>query len=445
MWHLRDLLRSRSQGRVFTLPLAKVSGCAFGIGLLLHHALAAYDANAQGLANLPPPPAAPTAAPAAAAATSPAAAPAPTTPAPKPIVADDRWCGIEPPHPVDTTPIPCKYPGLPCGPVSADQISHGSGGDSTEDLDGDGQPDLTLAGRRDVPKTEIYAAIYRSTDAGYVLADYHAVPSRAEPTMASVLLAAPGSPPLLRDGYDIVESTSKTTSIARLRRFDGQRFRTLLSFCAHRAEPTLGLAMGVREGHNRVEIVDIDKDGQKEIVIHGLIRPTVFRFAESGLGLIEDANLGQIYRDTSPEGVRVKALRAESTRLLENGQVKRAAETLLRAQAAASYDLTLTLDLCGLLLRSGQAEKAIDLLGRARYQAPDQASVYCALGRAYRALGDSSGERASLSTCLEKNPDDALRSEAESRLRQLTPTPTPPPSPNPTPAATAPPTPGSLP
>jgi hypothetical protein len=430
MRSLRDTLR----GRTWRLTWAQLmaAGCVFvcgsGLGLLVKSAAAAPpaaypplrfagDGTGRGVT--------PTAGAAGLEAGAPAGRPGASTAgastalaSAKPIVPDATWCGIESPRAADSAPLPCKYPGLPCGPVSADQISHGAG-ESTEDLDGDGQADLTLAGRRDVPKTEIYAAIYRATDAGHVLVDYHAVPPRAEPTMASVVLAAPGSPPLLRDGYDMVESASRTVSIARLRRFDGQRFRTLLTFCAHRAEPAPGAPLGVREGHNRVEIVDIDKDGQKEVVIHGLIRPTVYRFAESGLGLIEDPNLGQIYRDTSPEGQRVKALRAEATRLLESGQVRRAAETLLRAQSATTYDIVLTLDLCGLLLRSGQAEKAIELLSRARYQAPDQASIYCALGRAYRALGDAAGERTSLHICLEKSPDDALRSEAESRLRQL--------------------------
>ena len=41
-------------------------------------------------------------------------------------------------------------------------------------------------------------AIYRATEAGYVLADYRAVPPRAEPTFASVVQATPGAAPPMR-------------------------------------------------------------------------------------------------------------------------------------------------------------------------------------------------------------------------------------------------------
>lgn len=355
----------------------------------------------------------------------PSAPPAPAASAQQPtasinIVADDRWCGIEAARPAPEPALPCKHAGLPCGPVTADQINGGAG-DVGEDLDGDGRPDLTLAGRHDVAKPEIYAAIYRSLEAGYVLADYHAVPLRSEPTVASVLLAAPGSAPLLRDGHDILEPGGKTLSIARLRRFDGQRFRTLLTFCAHRAEPITGGAGTLREGHNRVEILDVDKDGQKDVVIHGLIQPVAFKFADGGLSLVEDATLSQLYRDSSPEIRRAKELRAEASRLVEQSQLRRAAETLQRARASMPYDVGLTQDLCDLLIRTGQADQAVELLGRARFQAPDKAVVHCALARAYRAQGSVAivAERTALRTCLAKNPDDSLRTEAEARLREL--------------------------
>lgn len=329
--------------------------------------------------------------------------------------ADAIWCGIELAKTAPEPPIPCKHPGLPCGPVSADQVSRGAG-EVGEDLDGDGSPDLTLAGRREVPRPEIYAAIYRSTEAGFVLSDYQAVPARAEPTMASVILAAPGSAPLLRDGYDIVESNGRTQSIARLRRFDGQRFRTLLSFCAHRAEPVAGR---LREGHNRVEIVDIDKDGQKDVVIHGLIAPLAFRFAGSGLTLSQDATLTQMYRENSPEMQRVKTLRAEAAKLIAEGQLRRATDVLSRAQAALPHDVDLALDLAALQIRTAQEERALQILQRARFQAPERAAIYCAQARAHRALREPASERNALRACLEHHPDDELRSEAEARLRTL--------------------------
>lgn len=357
------------------------------------------------------PPAAPAASPAPTPVGGPAAGPANASA----LVADARWCGVELAKPAPEPPIPCKHPGLPCGPVSADQISRGSG-EVGEDLDGDGSADLTLAGRREVPRPEVYAAIYRSTEPGFVLADYQAVPPRAEPTMASVILAAPGSAPLLRDGYDMVESNGRTHSIARLRRFDGQRFRTLLSFCAHRIEPTAGR---LREGHNRVEIVDIDKDGQKDVVIHGLIAPVAFRFAEGGLTLNQDAALSQLYRENSPEMQRVKTLRAEAAKLIAGGQLRRAAEVLARAQAALPHDVDLTLDLASLQIRTAQEDKALQLLQRARFQEPERAAIYCAQARAHRALREPASERNALRACLDHHPDDELRSEAEGRLRAL--------------------------
>ncbi len=150
------------------------------------------------------------------------------------IVPDSKWCGIEASaSPMDSA-MPCKLTTLPCGPIGADRILNNSGED-TDDLDGDGQRDLVVGGRLSVNSKEIFAAIYRGSDSGYVLSDYRVVPARAEPTYASVLLTENGKPPLLRDGHDLVESNGRSHSHARLRRFDGQRFRTLLTFCAHRS------------------------------------------------------------------------------------------------------------------------------------------------------------------------------------------------------------------
>lgn len=331
------------------------------------------------------------------------------------LVPDAQWCGVDAARPAADPPVPCKHPGLPCGPVSADQISRGAG-EVGEDLDGDGNPDLTLAGRREVPKPEVYAAIYRGTDAGYVLTDYQVAPPRGEPTLVTVILAAPGSAPLLRDGFDVVESGGRTHSTARLRRFDGQRFRTLLSFCAHRADQVGGR---LREGHNRVEIVDVDKDGEKDVVVHGLIAPAVYRFVSGGLSLLPDPALAQLYRENSPEMGRVKTLRAEAAKQIAAGQLRRAAELLTRAHAAMPYDVDLMLDLAGLQIRTGLESRSLDLLSRAQFQAPDRAAVYCAQARAHRALREAASERIALRACLDRSPDDELRSEAEARLRVL--------------------------
>ena len=335
-------------------------------------------------------------------------------------VADAQWCGIDSGRPAAEPPLPCKLPGLPCGPVSAEQI-RGGGGDLAEDLDGDGQPDLIIGGRREVPKPEIYAAIYRTTSAGLVLTDYRAMPPRAEPTFASVVQVTPGSAPMLRDGYDLLEAGGRTLSIARLRRFDGQRFRTLLTFCAHRVEPSA--AGAAREGQNRVEFVDIDKDGTKEVVVLGLLRPTVFRFSEGGLALTEDAALSQLFRDSSPEGVRSKALRAEAARLTAAGQVRRAADTLQRAFALAAYDVDLGRELVTALLHSDQASRALDLLARLQNQAPERTALTCAVAATQRALHNPTAELAALKQCVERETDETLRTAALTRLGELQPPP----------------------
>lgn len=349
--------------------------------------------------------------------------PAPTREAARPgpaasptPLADAQWCGIDASRPAPEPPPSCKLPGLPCGPVAAEQI-RGGGGDPAEDLDGDGQPDLIIGGRREVPKPEIYAVIYRATEAGYVLADYRAVPPRAEPTFASVVLATPGTPPLLRDGYDLLEPGGRTLSIARLRRFDGQRFRTLLTFCAHRAEP--GVAGEQREGLNRVEFIDVDKDGTKEAVVLGLIRPTVFRASDGGLLLTEDAALTQLFLQTNSEAVRARNLRADAARLTATGEVRRAADTLQRAYALAPYDVDLGIELATALLRSEQPLRARDLLLRLQYKAPERAALSCAMAAAQRALRNPAAELPALKLCAERETDEALRTAALNRLREL--------------------------
>lgn len=359
---------------------------------------------------------------------SPAASPG------SPPLADAQWCGIEASRPAPEPPPSCKLPGLPCGPVGVEQI-RGGGGDPAEDLDGDGQPDLIIGGRREVPRPEVYAVIYRATEAGYVLADYRAVPPRAEPTFASVVLATPGSAPLLRDGYDLLEPGGRTLSIARLRRFDGQRFRTLLTFCAHRAEP--GVAGEQREGLNRVEFIDVDKDGTKEAVVLGLIRPTVFRASESGLALTEDAALTQVFLQTHPEAVRARTLRADAARLTAAGEVRRAADTLQRAYALAPYDVELGIELSSALLRSEQPLRARELLLRLQYKAPERTSLSCAMAAAQRALRNPAGELPALKLCAERESDETLRAAALTRLRELQQPAAPPASPAAPPPASA--------
>lgn len=366
-------------------------------------------------------------------------APASTAAAPS---ADAQWCGIDSARPAPEPALPCKLPGLPCGPVPAEQI-RGGGSDPAEDLDGDGQPDLIIGGRRELPKPEVYAAIYRATEAGFVLADYRAVPPRAEPTFASVVLATPGAAPLLRDGYDLLEPGGRTVSIARLRRFDGQRFRTLLTFCAHRSEPSA--AQGPREGLNRVEFVDVDKDGTKEAVVLGLIRPTVFRISDSGLAFTEDAALTQLFLQSNPEAVRARALRAEAARLTTPAQARRAADTLQRAYALSSYDVDLGIDLVNALLRSEQPGRAAELITRLQNKAPERSALFCAMAAAQRSLRNPAAELAALKPCSERETDETLRSAAVTRLRELQQPPAQPSPPENPPPPAAPSSPASAP
>lgn len=360
-----------------------------------------------------------------------APAEAPAAPAPPPRAAtppvdlttlpDGEFCGVQPAGDGGAPPS-CKLPGLPCGPVPAARIGQG-GAEAHDDLDGDGRADITLAGRRDAPRAEAYGVIYlaRGTEGeegAYVLSDYHPVDSRADPQVATPALRLPSGPPLLRDGFDLPpDSAGGTLSIARLRRWDGQRFRTLLRFCAHRAAPLP--AGGAREGHNRVDFIDVDRDGTPEVVISGLLRPTVYRLAPGGLQLAEDAPLTERYRDESPQEQRARALRAEAARLVEEGQFRRAATTLARAHDIAPYNVEVLVQLGAALVRSGEAQRAVEALRKAEGLAPERPAPSCGLAEAYRKLDDGAAERKALEACLAKGPGPERRRGAEERLRAL--------------------------
>lgn len=334
------------------------------------------------------------------------------------MVADARFCGIESPsaHPEPT--MPCKLTTLPCGPVSADRI-FGNSGEETDDLDGDGLRDLVVGGRLSVQSKDVFAAIYRGSDAGFMLTDFRVVPPRAEPTFASVLLTEPGKPPVLRDGHDLVESNGRSHSVARLRRFDGQRFRTLLTFCAHRSEPSSGLPGGVRQGLNRVDFIDVDKDGSKDVVIQGLLAPTVFRFSEGGLMLLEDRGLTRSFREQGPEAVRARLLRDDAEKLLDAGEVRRAAELYQRAYLSMPYDIELGLLAADAQVRGGLPERALEMLTRLRFQDPERGTTACTLAATYRAMRNPVGELPALRACVEKETDEVRKRQAMSRLREL--------------------------
>lgn len=333
-------------------------------------------------------------------------------------VADARWCGIESPTSQPEQTAPCKLTTLPCGPVSADRIFNNSG-EETDDLDGDGLRDLVVGGRLSVQSKDVFAAVYRGSEGGFLLTDFRVVPPRAEPTFASVLLTENGKPPVLRDGHDLVESNGRSYSVARLRRFDGQRFRTLLTFCAHRSEPSTGLPGGVRQGLNRVDFIDVDKDGSKEVVIQGLLAPTVFRFADGGLMLMEDRSLTRTFRELGPEAVRAKMLRDEAEKLLDAGEVRRAAELYQRAYLSMPYDIELGLAAAEAQVRGGLTERALEMLTRLRFQDPERGSTACTLAATYRAMKNPVGELPALRACVEKETDEARRRPAMNRLREL--------------------------
>lgn len=343
---------------------------------------------------------------------------------------DGAFCGVAPAEtagPAAMPALPCKLPGLPCGPVAAGRIGQG-GAEPGEDLDGDGQPDITLAGRRgDAAYGVVYLYRYRSGPAGYVLSDFHVVDGRADPQVAAVALEVPGQAPVVRDGYDLPETGGHSLSVARLRRWDGGRFRTLLSFCAHRVSPLA--EGGQREGHNRVEFVDVDKDGEREVVLSGLLRPLVFRFAEGGLALREDPALTERYREQSPQERQARALRAEAARLYGQGEWRRAAAQWGRANDISPHHVPTKLLLAGALLRLQQAPQAVAVLGQALAltQGAEQAPVHCLLADAQRKLDNEDEERKALQACLSASAastaggalPQARRAAAEARLKEL--------------------------
>ena len=102
--------------------------------------------------------------------------------------------------------------------------------------------------------------------------------------------------------------------------------------------------------------------------IQGLLAPTVFRFSEGGLSLIEDRGLTKTFRETSPETVRARSLRAEAERLLDQGEVRRAAELYQRAFLSASYDIDLGLAAAEAQVRSGQPDRALEMVTRDVYK-----------------------------------------------------------------------------
>lgn len=354
---------------------------------------------------------------------------APKTPPPSPspqLHVPPGFCGVEvaAEEEVIDPPLPCgklELPRLPCGPAASTQVGP-SGAELSDDLDGDGAPDAVLAGRKEHGKDLFaYGIIYlqRPSRAGgppepLVMADFQRLPLHAEPSLASVALVLPRGTPLVRDGYDLPLLDGRTLSVARLRRFDGERFRTLLTFCAHRLDRE---GDKPREAHNRIAFSDVDRDGTPEVVISGAVRPTVYRL-EGATRLREDAALTQRYRDDSPEEKKAKVLQTEANRLLSQGERRRAAAALKGALILAPHNGDLALQLIRVLLRSDDPEEALRAARVAVRLLPERAEAYCLLAEALRAADDDEEEGA-LQACLARSPAPPLRASAAQRLHAL--------------------------
>ncbi|HNI60781.1 MAG TPA: hypothetical protein PKW11_12615, partial [Pseudomonadota bacterium] len=141
--------------------------------------------------------------------------------------------------------------------------------------------------------------------------------------------------------------------------------------------------------------------------------------ADTGLLLLEDRALTQTYRETSHEAQRARSLRAEAEKLIDEGEVRRAAETYQRAWLSAPYDIELGLSAADAQVRAGQPDRGLDMVTRLRYQAPDRGTIYCTIGAVQKALRNTAGEQAALKVCAEKETDEVRRRQAQNRLREL--------------------------
>ncbi len=135
--------------------------------------------------------------------------------------------------------------------------------------------------------------------------------------------------------------------------------------------------------------------------------------------LIEDRQLTQKFRETSHEIVRARSLRAEAERLIDSGEVRRAAELYQRAFLSAPYDIDLGLAAAEAQVRSGQPDRALEMVSRLRFQDPERGSIACTMAAVQRALKNPSAEQASLRLCADRDSDEARRRQAQSRLREL--------------------------
>jgi tetratricopeptide (TPR) repeat protein len=300
--------------------------------------------------------------------------------------------------------------------VAANKIRAGLA--PTADLDGDGRADIAFLGRRGGDNSASYSVIYRSTPQGYVLADYHELSVGVGPALPRVALPIPKAAPIIEDGRDEPLVNGNSLSVRRLRRWNGTRFVTMLTYCKNHLLFEQGKP--AHTAGQRVVGVDVDKNGTTEVVIRGFDRPRVFRVAPDGQALTEDAGLTESYRQTLPNHQQALALQKQAADLAKNSaQLPQAVKLLNRARLMAPYEVNIALDLADGVLRMNRGAQVIALLERTRGLDPKRAEPDCLLGRAYEQMGDRAKEQAALESCLKLNPPPAFQQSAAQRMKEL--------------------------
>lgn len=334
---------------------------------------------------------------------------------PRPVAPEAAFCDTAPPDGEDRVP-PCDVPGLPCGPLQAQQLP--AGAQVVADLDGDSRADAVLVKRRGGRPGASYSAIYRATPQGFVLADYHEISFAIGPARPRVVVPMDGAAPVIEDGLDEPLRQGRSLSERRLRRWSGSRFVTLLRYCKNRQEIVPGAP--ARIAGQSILGIDLDNDGVKEIVIQGHQPPRVFRLTSDGVALREDPLLTRTYRKGLPTQRQAELLRDRALSLMGKGsQLPRAVSMLNRARLLAPQDVDIALALADGVLRMRHESEAIPLLQQTRELDNQRGETTCWLARAYQQTGEREKEKIALDACLSSNAPAAFKSSAEERLRQL--------------------------
>lgn len=313
-------------------------------------------------------------------------------------------------------PVRCDVPSLPCGPVAANKLPAGS--KVGADLDGDGRADAALINRRGGDPGASYSAIYRGTPKGFVLSDYHEISYAIGPALPRVVVPMKGAAPIIEDGSDEPLVKGRSLSERRLRRWNGERFVTLLRYCKNRQLIEQGRPPVV--AGQRVIGIDLNNDGIKELVLQGQGRPRVFLLAKDGTSIAEDADLTQSYRQNTPAQKQAVLLRDKAKTLMNKAtQLPRAVTMLNRARLMAPYDIDIALALADGVLRMKHASEAIPLLEQTQQLDAKRAEPHCVLARAYEQTGEREKEKITLQSCLGHSPSTEYKTAAEQRMQVL--------------------------